>query len=169
LNPQELIGTLPQLAQQAGDYVKLYNGVYSQIEGFVRRERPFCPEEVLREVVVNAAAHRDYSIAGNQIRLFFFDNHLEVRSPGRLPNSMTLETIRFYNHESRNPLIAQFLNRLGFMEEFGTGIPNMIRLMRSHNGTEPEFAIEGEEFVVRLFANGFKKKTNSHDLDSSSN
>ncbi len=152
LKPQELSGTLPQLVQQAGEYVKLYNGVYSQIEGFVRRERLFCPEEVLREVVVNAVAHRDYSIAGSQIRLFFFDNHLEVRSPGRLPNSMTLESIRFYNHESRNPLLAQFLNRLGFMEEFGTGIPNMIRLMRSHNGTEPEFALEGEEFVVRLFA-----------------
>jgi ATP-dependent DNA helicase RecG len=152
LKPQELSGTLPQLVQQAGEYVKLYNGVYSQIEGFVRRERPFCPEEVLREVVVNAVAHRDYSIAGSQIRLFFFDNHLEVRSPGRLPNSMTLESIRFYNHESRNPLLAQFLNRLGFMEEFGTGIPNMIRLMRAHNGTEPEFALEGEEFVVRLLA-----------------
>jgi predicted HTH transcriptional regulator len=71
---------------------------------------------------------------------------------------MTLESIRFYNHESRNPLIAQFLNRLGFMKEFGTGIPNMIRLMRSHNGTEPEFAIEGEKFVVRLFANGIQKQ-----------
>jgi predicted HTH transcriptional regulator len=45
LNPQELNGTLPQLVQQSGEYVKLYNGVYSQIEGFVRRERLFCPEE----------------------------------------------------------------------------------------------------------------------------
>jgi len=156
LNPQELNGTLPQLVNQCGDYVKLYNGVYSQIDGFMRRERPFCPDEVLREVVVNAVAHRDYSFTGSQIRLFFFDNHLEVRSPGRLPNSMTLESIRFYNHESRNPLLAQFLNRLGFMEEFGTGIPNMIRLMRAHNSTEPEFSIEGEEFIVRLFGNGIK-------------
>ncbi len=154
LNPQELTGTLPQLVYQAGDYVKLYSGVYSQIEGFVRREWPFCPPEVLREIVVNAVAHRDYSIAGSQIRLFIFDNHLEVRSPGRLPNAMTLQSIRLYNHESRNPLLAQFLNRLGLMEEFGTGIPNVIRLMRAHNDTEPEFAIEGEEFVVRLFASG---------------
>jgi ATP-dependent DNA helicase RecG len=158
LNPQELHGPLPQLVVQCGDYVKLYTGVFSQIEGFKRHDRPFCPPEVLREVVVNAVAHRDYSIAGNQIRLFMFDNHLEVRSPGRLPNTMTLESIRLYNHESRNPLIAQFLNRLGFMEEFGTGIPNIIRLMRSHNGTEPEFAIEGEEFVVRLLANGSKRE-----------
>ncbi|RIK77613.1 hypothetical protein DCC62_09295 [candidate division KSB1 bacterium] len=154
LHPQEMAGTLPQLVNQCGDYVKLYNGVYTQIDGFVRREQPFCPPDVVREVVVNAVAHRDYSIAGSQIRLFFFDNHLEVRSPGRLPNSMTLESIRFYNYESRNPLLAQFLNRLGFMEEFGSGIPNMIRQMRAHNGTEPEFALEGEEFVVRLFANG---------------
>lgn len=156
LNPQEMAGTLPQLVKQCEDYVRLYNGVYTKIEGFVRREQPFCPPEVLREAVVNAIAHRDYSIAGSQIRLFFFDNHLEVRSPGRLPNAMTLENIRFYNHESRNPLLAQFLNRLGFMEEFGSGIPNMIRQMRAHNGTEPEFALEGEEFIVRLYANGRK-------------
>jgi len=158
LNPQELSGTLPALIRQAEDYALQYAGVYSSINGFVRQDRPFYPSAVLREIVVNALAHRDYSIAGSQVRVFIFDNHLEVRSPGRLPNSMTLESIRFYNHESRNPLLAQFLHRLGFMEEFGTGIPNTIRLMREHNGTEPEFALEGEEFVVRLYTNGMKKE-----------
>lgn len=154
LNPQELSGTLPALVRQAEDYARQYTGVYSRIEGFVRDDRPFYPPAVLREAVVNAVVHRDYSMAGSQVRVFIFDNHLEVRSPGRLPNTMTLDSIRLYNHESRNPLIAQFLNRLGLMEEFGTGIPNMIRLMREHNGSEPDFAVEGEEFVVRLFAQG---------------
>jgi ATP-dependent DNA helicase RecG len=152
LSPQELDGSLPRLTRQVEDYVRQYTGTYSRIEGFVRQDKPFYPPPVVREAIVNAIAHRDYSIAGSQVRVFVFDNRLEVRSPGGLPNSMTLETIRLYNHESRNPLIAQFLNRLGLMEEFGAGIPTMIRLMREHNSTEPEFAVEGEEFVVRLFA-----------------
>ena len=152
LSPQEFAGPLAQLVRQAEEYALQYNGAYSRIEGFVRHDQPIYPLPVLREAVVNAVVHRDYSISGSQVRLFIFDNHLEVRSPGRLPNSMTLESIRLYNHESRNPLIAQFLNRLGLMEEFGAGIPNMIRHMREHNGTEPVFAIEGEEFVARLSA-----------------
>jgi ATP-dependent DNA helicase RecG len=151
LSPQEIAGTLPRLVQLADDYARQYTGVYSRIDGLVRSDKAFYPAAVVREAVTNAVAHRDYSIAGSQVRVFIFDNRLEVRSPGRLPNSMTLETIRFYNHESRNPLLAQFLNRLGLMEEFGAGIPTMIRLMKEHNGTEPEFALEGEEFVVRLF------------------
>ncbi len=152
ISPQEFAGPLAQLIRQAEEYALQYNGAYSRIEGFVRHDQPIYPLPVLREAVVNAVVHRDYSIAGSQVRLFIFDNHLEVRSPGRLPNSMTLESIRLYNHESRNPLIAQFLNRLGLIEEFGAGIPNMIRHMREHNGTEPAFALEGEEFVARLSA-----------------
>jgi ATP-dependent DNA helicase RecG len=152
LNPQELNGTLPRLVKNVADYARQYVGVYSRVEGLVRSDKLFYPEPVIREAIVNAIAHRDYGIVGSQVRVFIFDNRFEVRSPGGLPNSMTLESIRLYNHESRNPLIAQFLNRLGLMEEFGAGVPTMIRLMREHNGTEPQFRIEGEEFVVRLFA-----------------
>ncbi len=152
LSPQELAGPVSRLVRLADDYAHQYTGVYSRVDGLIRSDTPFYPAAAVREAVINAVAHRDYSIAGSQVRVFIFDNRFEVRSPGCLPNSMTLETIRFYNHESRNPLLAQLLNRLGLMEEFGAGIPTMIRLMKEHNGTEPEFAVEGEEFVVRLFA-----------------
>jgi predicted HTH transcriptional regulator len=65
---------------------------------------------------------------------------------------MTLSNLRHYNHIARNPLIVQYLSRLGYMRDFGTGIPRVIRLMRQHNGSEPEFALSGEEFVVSLFS-----------------
>ncbi len=152
LNPQELHGSLPDLIQQSGDYAVQYTGMYSRIEGFTRQDIPLYPRQVLREAMTNAVTHRDYSRSGSQVRVFIFDNFMEIRSPGGLPNALTLESIRYYNHEARNPLLAQFLRRLGFMEEFGTGIPTIIRLMQAHNGTEPEFAVEGEEFVVRLYA-----------------
>ena len=68
---------------------------------------------------------------------------------------MRLIPIRFcrcydHNYVARNPLIVQYLSRLGYMRDFGIGIPRVLRLMREHNGTEPEFELIGEEFVVRL-------------------
>jgi len=108
------------------------------------------PYAVLRETIINAAVHRDYSIEGNQVRVLIFDDALQVRSPGGLTNSMTLDKIRGYNHETRNPLLAQFLRRLNIMEEFGRGVPTMIYTMRAFNHTEPLFEIDGSEFVVTL-------------------
>ncbi len=98
-----------------------------------------------------SVAHRNYSLDGAQIRLIIFDHRLELYSPGRLPYAMTLANLTHYNHIARNPLTVQSLSlRLGYMRDFGTGIPRVIRLMREHNGTEPEFEILGEELVARL-------------------
>lgn len=52
------------------------------------------PDIVLREAVVNAVIHRDYSLSGAEIRIFLFDDRLEVRSPGRLPNTVTVEKMK---------------------------------------------------------------------------
>lgn len=150
--PHDLEGTLPGLVEQAVRYLIERTGSMSTIPDVRRVDEPRYPLRAVREAVVNAVAHRDYSISGSQIRILIFDNRLEIRSPGRLPNTLTLEQIRGYNHESRNHLVTQFLHRLGIMEDFGMGIPIMIREMQKHNHTEPEFALEGEEFVVRLFA-----------------
>lgn len=147
---QEIEGRLPQLIDRAEAFLVRNTSLTGRIEGFRRTDRPQYPREVLREAVVNAVAHRDYSITGAQIRLLVLDDVIEVRSPGTLPNTMTLETIRAYNHVSRNDLITQFLSRMGYMKDFGTGIPRMIRLMKQHNSSEPEFELQGQEFVVRL-------------------
>jgi len=147
---QEIEGRLPQLIDWAEAFLVRNTSLTGRIEGFRRTDRPQYPREVLREAVVNAVAHRDYSITGAQIHLLVLDDVIEVRSPGTLPNTMTLETIRAYNHVSRNDLITQFLSRMGYMKDFGTGIPRMIRLMKQHNSSEPEFELQGQEFVVRL-------------------
>lgn len=147
---QELSGPLSQLIDGAVSFAIRNTPTTSSIEGVKANEHPQYPRAVLRELIVNAIAHRDYSIEGAQIRLIIFDRRLELYSPGRLPNTMTLANLRHYNHIARNPLIVQYLSRLGYMRDFGTGIPRVIRLMREHNGTEPEFEIIGEEFVARV-------------------
>lgn len=149
---QELTGSLAQVIDSAVSFAIRNTPTTAQIQGTLEIETPQYPRAALRELIVNAVAHRDYSLVGAQIRLIIFDHRLEIYSPGRLPNSMTLENLRYYNHIARNPLIVQYLSRLGYMRDFGTGIPRVIRLMGEHNGTEPEFAILGEEFVARLYS-----------------
>ena len=149
---QELHGPLSQLIDGAVSFAVRNTPNSARIEGVKENEFPQYPRAALRELIVNAVAHRDYSIEGAQIRLVIFDQRLELYSPGRLPNTMTLANLRHYNHIARNPLIVQYLNRQGYMRDFGTGIPRVYRLMREHNGTEPEFELIGEEFVARLTA-----------------
>ncbi|MEZ4859937.1 MAG: putative DNA binding domain-containing protein [Caldilineaceae bacterium] len=147
---QELLGPLPQLIDGAVSFALRNAATKAVIAGTREIETPQYPQAALRELIVNAVAHRDYSLEGAQIRLIMFDHRLELYSPGRLPNGMTLAHLRYYNHVARNPLIVQYLSRLGYMRDFGTGIPRVIRLMGEHNGTAPDFTLIGEEFVARL-------------------
>ena len=107
------------------------------------------PVECLREALVNAVAHRDYTIAG-PIRLLIYDDRVEVRAPGRLPNSVRLDQLRVGVHVLRNPTLYNLLLKRGLVTDAGSGIPRMIRLLRERTGREPGLRIEGNEFVVVL-------------------
>jgi len=150
LDRRELRGTLPEIIDGAEAFLRNNVRVTAEITGFRRQDRPQYSHFALREAVVNAVAHRDYSITGTQIRLFIFDDRGEVYSPGRLPNTVTLENVRYGAHYERNSRLCTVLTHLGFMSDIGTGIPRMIRLTRRLSGREPEFELRGEEFIVRI-------------------
>jgi ATP-dependent DNA helicase RecG len=101
---------------------------------------------------VNAVAHRDYSLVGAHILLYIFDDRIEIRSPGALPNGVTLKNIRTHYSKPRNETIARVLFNLGYVNTLGSGIPRMIRLMREHSGREPDLEVLGQQFLVRLWA-----------------
>ena len=110
---------------------------------------PELPAEVLREALVNAVAHRDYTIAA-PIRVLVFDDRLEIRTPGALPNTVTLESLPFGIHVLRNPMIYGMLLRVGLVTDAGSGIPRIIRLTQQAVGQAPTFRQEGNEFVLTL-------------------
>ena len=115
-----------------------------------RSEQFEYPLEAAREVVVNAVAHRDYSIAGNGIRLFLFKDRMEVNSPGKLPGPVTLDNIKDERF-SRNPAIVQVLADMGFIERLGYGIDRMIDLMEQNYLQAPEFHETASGFRVTLY------------------
>jgi ATP-dependent DNA helicase RecG len=103
-----------------------------------REDRPVVPEAALREAVVNAVCHRDYAIVGSRILVEVFKDRVAVTSPGALPNHMTPESVRAGGHpRSRNELLANFMQTLGYMEGRGRGWPRIRRAMLAHNAREP--------------------------------
>lgn len=151
LTGQELGGTLTELIDEAVDFVKVNMRVPSTKGDAQRIDEPQYPLIAVREGIVNAVAHRDYSLTGARTRLFMFDDRLEIHSPGKLPNTQTIEDLGLRPPFARNQLIVGFLQRLGYIEYLGEGILTMRREMRRHNGTEPHFEEAGDELVVTLW------------------
>ncbi|HSV75376.1 MAG TPA: ATP-binding protein [Chthonomonadales bacterium] len=139
--------------EQALDFVRRNIEVEAWIEdGGRRQERWDYPLDAVREAVVNAIAHRDYTITVSDIELSIYADRLEVVSPGRLPNTVTVEKMRAGYRASRSELIKEVLRDYRYIEATGLGVPRkIVQGMRAHNGTEPDLIEEEYRFIVRLW------------------
>ncbi|MTW21819.1 AlbA family DNA-binding domain-containing protein [Allochromatium palmeri] len=95
------------------------------------------PVNILREVVINALVHADYSHRGTPIRIAFFDNRIEVESPGLLLPGLTVEDMKLGVSQIRNPVIARVFRELDLVEQWGSGIPGIYRQVKAENLPEP--------------------------------
>ena len=107
-------------------------------KGGVFQTTPEYPEFCWMELIVNAVAHRDYSIMGTDIQVKMFDDHFLVESPGTLPGLVRINNIREY-HFSRNPKIVELLNEYDLVKEFGEGVDRVYRDMENAGLPEPEY------------------------------
>jgi predicted HTH transcriptional regulator len=107
------------------------------------------PIEVVREAIVNAVAHRDYTSNGS-VQVMLFTDRLEVWNPGHLPPSLTLEMLRQpHGSVPANPLLAESLYLTRYIERMGTGTGDMIARCRAAGLPEPEFSVR-DGFVCTL-------------------
>lgn len=122
----------------------------STIEGAKRTDVRVLPEEkVFRELLVNACVHRNYAIWGSKIRVFMFEDRIEFISPGRLPNTVTVEKLKAGVSYAVNPVIVKFMENLRFIDRLGRGLPMVWREMKRIGG-EAVFKEIGEEFKVTI-------------------
>ncbi|MBM4059707.1 MAG: ATP-dependent DNA helicase RecG [Planctomycetes bacterium] len=142
--------------EQAMSFVRRNMAVVAEIDaGGRRQERWEYPLEAVREAIVNAVAHRDYTITVMDIELSLYEDRLEVISPGRLPNTVTVDKMRAGYRASRNELVKEVLRDYRYIEATGLGVPRkIIEGMRAHNGTEPDLVEEDARFIVRLWKRG---------------
>lgn len=148
---EELVET--GVIQQTIDFVRRNTALQAWIDdGGRRQERWDYPLEAVREAIVNAIAHRDYTITVIDVELSIYSDRLEVISPGRLPNTVTVEKMRAGYRASRNELIKEVLRDYRYIEATGLGVPRkIIQGMLAHNGTDPDLIEDDERFIVRLW------------------
>ncbi|HEV8722871.1 MAG TPA: ATP-binding protein [Candidatus Binatia bacterium] len=135
------------------DFVARNMGTRAWLEGGRRRRKKALPLDAVREAVVNAVAHRDYAREGTDIEVSLYSDRLEVVSPGRLPNGVTVEKMKVgVVRVARNELLKEILRDYGYVEHYGMGVRNrIIQSMRAHNGTEADLVEEEDRFIVRLW------------------
>jgi ATP-dependent DNA helicase RecG len=146
---EQVRGTLPEQIRRAEAFVmsNVRRGV--RLTGLERIEETEYPVDAVREAIVNAVAHRDYQIRGDEIRILLFSDRIEFYSPGRLPGHITVDNL-VHERFSRNEVIVQILSDMGFIERLGYGIDRMIRLMAEAGLPSPRFEETAAGFQVTL-------------------
>ena len=122
----------------------------STIQGGQRLDTaPRPSDKALRELLVNACVHRNYSIVGSMVRVYLFEDRIECRSPGRLPNTITLEKLRAGVSYASNPIVVKFMDNLAYIDRLGRGFPTLYQEAK-RLGHELHVQEIGEELNVAL-------------------
>jgi ATP-dependent DNA helicase RecG len=149
LDNRKFEGPIPDMVEKAVRHVLASLRKSSLIEGLYRRDIPEYPEGAVREALVNAVVHRDYSnfVRGSYVQVRLFADRLEVQSPGGLYGNVTEETLDT-EHSTRNSVLMRLMEDLRIAENRGTGIQAMIRAMREANLEPPHFKDRRSSFWV---------------------
>ena len=153
----ELEGCVIGQLQEAVSFVRNNSRKKWWKENDHREELPDYPERAVTEAIANAIIHRDYMQMGSEIHIDMYDNRLEVYSPGGMMDGRLIQQLDPLQVPSkrRNPLLADFFNRLGLMERRGSGMKKIINTYRHYEHLAsfrtPEFTSNASEFHVTLW------------------
>ena len=155
LNNKRIEGTLPEMLTEALAFCTRNMKVRTIIDSNTgeRADRTEYPIEAIREAALHALIHRDYShfTEGTPVQIDFFENRLEIHSPGGLYGRMTIEDLGKARPDLRNPTLATMSEFLLKTENRYSGIPTIRREMREARLPEPVFQNCRNEFVVILY------------------
>ncbi|MBO5034597.1 MAG: putative DNA binding domain-containing protein [Oscillospiraceae bacterium] len=165
LDNQRIEGTLSEMLEGALAFVRKNTRTKTIIdpETGKRADREDYPLTAVREAILNALIHRDYSLhtEGMPIQILLFEDRLEVRSPGGLYGRLRIDQLGKVQPDTRNPVLAVAMEVLGETENRYSGIPTMRRELVRAGMPEPEFQDERGTFVVC-----FRQETETSKIDS---
>lgn len=163
IDAHDIFGPLDIQIAEAFKFVQK-NMKIGAIKEPARRDIPQFEMSAVFEALVNAVAHRDYSIYGSKVRLHIFADRLELFSPGAIPNAMTIDSLRLLQ-VSRNQLLTSLLaqcplptlnfdtNRQYLMDKRGEGVPIILEDSKRLSGKEPKYQlIDESELLLTIFA-----------------
>lgn len=152
IDAKDVVQDVPRMIAAAEDFVRYHSRkqAYFNQEQTRRIDRYDYEPFAIRELLANAFAHRDWSIFGQKIRLRMFEDRLEIFSPGKLPNTLNLESALSGISYYRNPIIAQWLRDYQVAEKVGRGLFKIMKFYRQHHYPLPEFKDDPAYFQATL-------------------
>jgi len=163
---EDIRDTLVETVRRAEIWISEHMRRGSRMVGLERQDWAQFPQGALREALVNAVAHRDYTIRGEGIRIALFGDRMECYSPGRLPGHVTVENIAAERF-SRNETLVQVLSDYGLIERLGYGIDRMLRQMADAALPPPEFRETAAGFLVMLRGQAGEDRNDVAAIDTS--
>lgn len=145
----EISGDMRTVLDGLRDKFRAYNQIGMKPgKGFQDQLLPEYPEWAVRELLHNAVIHRDYQ-SNTPIRFYWFSDRIEIQSPGGLYGEVTPETIMSRN-SYRNPVMAEALKAMGYVNRFGFGIQQAQKLLEENNNPPAEFSFEDRVVAVTI-------------------
>ena len=155
LDAQDAVGPLDAQIVDACRFV-VRNMKTAAVKNLGRTDIPEYDMEAVFEALVNAVAHRDYSIHGSKVRLRLFEDRLELYSPGAIPNSLTIDSLR-YRQSARNDAVCSLLARCPIPDEDWLSTPRQYMMERRGEGMpiilDNSTELSGKEPKIELFDN----------------
>lgn len=145
---KEFNGSLFQQMEDAYTYLNIHNQTKATFEGLYRKDIRSYPEEALRETLMNALVHRDYSYSAGTL-ISIYDDRIEFVSIGGIPSGLFLEDIMLGLSVCRNPNLAAIFYRLQLIEAYGTGMPKIMNAYSDSN-LKPNIEVTANAFKITL-------------------
>lgn len=144
--------------ENAENFIKNHIKLSSEIKGLQREDQYELPIEAIRESLVNAVVHRDYSNNGRDVKVGIYDDMVNIVSPGAFPSTITQEDILEGRSEIRNKVIARVFKELNYIEQWGSGIRRIKSSCKARGLKEPEIVEKGDFVDVSLYREVALKK-----------
>jgi len=149
---------LPQALEEVLVFIRRHTSVGSSIKGIRREESPQYSPMILREAVMNALVHADYSNQRSPIQIAIFDDRLEITNPGALPFGLSLDTAISGVSQLRNKVLGRIFRELKLTEHWGSGLKKMLETCEEQSIPPPKFEELDAFFRITLYPKSTKSQ-----------
>ena len=151
---KDIEGPIDQQIEDAMIFVMEHLNEGSRVDGPYRKDYYELPLDSIREMISNAVCHRSY-LQNSCVQVAIYDDRIEVSSPGGLCENLTIGKIVKGQSRIRNRAIAAAFHYMHLIENWGTGIPKILRESRQYGLKDPEIIDSGSDFRISLFRREF--------------
>jgi ATP-dependent DNA helicase RecG len=151
LDRLDVEGTIIDAVEEVSKFIARNTRLGAEIQDIFRKDIPEYSPVAVREALINALVHADYSLAGSHIQVAIFNDRLEIQNPGMLPFGFTLDDFKMGVSRVRNRVIARVFYELKFMEQWGSGYKRMIEACREGGYPEPKWEELGTYIRVTFY------------------